>query len=121
MKSTPYWKRSERWLAFFLTLLGVCSFLAMVPVTPELAPTAQAESESFTESQGFFDQLREGSRAPRILGHWTSLAPPMLAMLIALYFRSMVFALLSAFVAGAFLSYGLNPLVVLSLAFHDFL
>ena len=93
----------------------------MVPVTPELAPTAQAESESFTESQGFFDQLREGSRAPRILGHWTSLAPPMLAMLIALYFRSMVFALLSAFVAGAFLSYGLNPLVVLSLAFHDFL
>ena len=121
MKSTPYWKRSERWLAFFLTMLGVCSFLAMVPVTPELATPVRSESDFFTESQGFFDQVREGSRAPRILGHWTSLVPPMLALLIALYFRSMVFALLSAFVAGAFLSYGLNPLIVLSLAFHDFL
>lgn len=121
MKSTPYWKRSERWLAFFLTLLGVCSFLAMVPVTPELAPQLEPENESLVESPGFFDQLREGSRAPRVLGHWTSLAPPMLALLVALYFRSMVFALLSAFVAGAFLSFGLNPLVVLTLAFHDFI
>lgn len=121
MKTIPYWKRSERWLAFFLTLLGVCSFLAMVPVTPELAPQLDSENESLGESPGFFDQLREGSKVPRILGHWTSLAPPMLALLVALYFRSMVFALLSAFVAGAFLSFGLNPLVVLTLAFHDFI
>ena len=121
MKPTPYWKRSERWLAFFLTLLGVCSFLAMVPVTPDLAPQEEIEEESFTESRGFFDQLREGSRAPRVLGHWTSLAPPMLALLIALYFRSMVFALLTAFVAGGFFSFGLNPLLGLSLALHDFI
>ncbi len=93
----------------------------MVPVTPELAPQLDSENESLRESPGFFDQLREGSRAPRILGHWTSLAPPMLALLVALYFRSIVFALLSAFVAGAFLSFGLNPLVVLTLAFYDFI
>ena len=53
-----YWKRPERWLAFFLTFLAVCSFLAMVPVTPELSPdvglaTTGSESElSFIEGGG---------------------------------------------------------------------
>ena len=42
-------------------------------------------------------------------------------MLVALFFRSMVIALLSAFFAGAFLSFGLNPLIVITLAIHDFI
>lgn len=123
MIAKAYWKRPERWLAFFLTMLGVCSFLAMVPVTPELSP--ETDSETILGAAGrepsFIDQLRDGSTAPRVLGHWTSLAPPILAVLVALYFRSMVFALLSAFFAGAFLSFGLNPLVVATLALHDFI
>ncbi len=122
MEEIAYWKRPERWLAFFLTLLGVCSFLAMVPVTPELAPDLE---EGIVRSTGggesFVDRLRGGSTAPRLLGHWTSLAPPMLAVLVALFFRSMVFALLTAFIAGSFLSFGLNPLVVALLALHDFI
>lgn len=121
MNPKAYWKRPERWLAFFLTLLAVCSFLAMVPVTPELSPDSRLESGGKESDQGFIDQLRGGATAPRVLGHWTSLAPPMLAVLVALYFRSMVFALLSAFFAGAFLSFGLNPLVVVTLAAHDFI
>jgi len=121
MNAQAYWKRPERWLAFFLTLLAVCSFLAMVPVTPELSPIGEVEDLGAENEASFIDQLRGGATAPRVLGHWTSLAPPMLAVLIALYFRSMVFALLAAFFAGAFLSFGLNPLVVITLAMHDFI
>ncbi len=121
MDAIPYWKRSERWLAFFMTLLAACSFLAMVPVEPGLADAAESASTTADDALSFIDRLREGTEGPQTLGHWTSLAPPMLAVLVALFFRSMVFALSSAFVAGAFLSFGLNPLVVATLAFHDFL
>jgi len=116
MDTTPYWKRPERWLAFFLTLLATCSFLAMVPVEPLI----KAEVVEEAQAPGFVDSLRVGSEAPEVVGHWTSLAPPLLAILVALFFRSMVFALTSAFVAGAFLSFGLNPLIVATLAFHDY-
>jgi len=121
MNPKAHWKRPERWLAFFLTLLAVCSFLAMVPVTPELSPGDGLEATGSESELSFIDQLRGGSTAPRVLGHWTSLAPPLLAVLVALFFRSMVFALLSAFFAGAFLSFGLNPLIVITLAMHDFI
>ena len=121
MNPKAYWKRPERWLAFFLTLLAVCSFLAMVPVTPELSPDVGFETTGSESELSFIDQLRGGSTAPRVLGHWTSLSPPLLAVLVALFFRSMVFALLSAFFAGAFLSFGLNPLIVITLAMHDFI
>ena len=121
MNPKAYWKRPERWLAFFLTFLGVCSFLAMVPVTPELSPDVGLATTGSESELSFIDQLRGGSTAPRVLGHWTSLSPPLLAVLIALFFRSMVIALLSAFFAGAFLSFGLNPLIVITLAIHDFI
>lgn len=116
MEANPHWKQPERWLAFFLTMLATCSFLAMVPVEPGL----KADPAEAASTEGFIDSLREGGEAPRVVGHWTSLAPPLLAVLVALFFRSMVFALLSAFVAGSFLSFGLNPLVVATLAFHDY-
>ncbi|MGY8694087.1 MAG: hypothetical protein ACKVGW_07805, partial [Verrucomicrobiia bacterium] len=118
MEPIPHWKRPERWLAFFMTLLATCSFLAMVPVDPQLK--SEAGVVAIGEAGSFIDQLREGAAAPTVIGHWTSLAPPMLAVLVALFFRSMIFALLSAFVAGSFLSFGLNPLVVATLAFHDY-
>ena len=118
MEPIPHWKRPERWLAFFMTLLATCSFLAMVPVDPQLK--SEAGVVVIGEAGSFIDQLREGAAAPTVIGHWTSLAPPMLAVMVALFFRSMIFALLSAFVAGSFLSFGLNPLVVATLAFHDY-
>jgi len=118
MEPIPHWKRPERWLAFFMTLLATCSFLAMVPVDPQLK--SEAGVVAIGEAGSFIDQLREGAAAPTVIGHWTSLAPPMLAVLVALFFRSMIFALLSAFVAGSFLSFGLNPVVVATLAFHDY-
>ena len=121
MNPKAYWKRPERWLAFFLTFLAVCSFLAMVPVTPELSPDVGLATTGSESELSFIDQLRGGSTAPRVLGHWTSLSPPLLAVLVALFFRSMVIALLSAFFAGAFLSFGLNPLIVITLAIHDFI
>ena len=121
MNPKAYWKRPERWLAFFLTFLAVCSFLAMVPVTPELSPDVGLETTGSESELSFIDQLRGGSTAPRVLGHWTSLSPPLLAVLVTLFFRSMVIALLSAFFAGAFLSFGLNPLIVITLAIHDFI
>lgn len=121
MDAIPHWKRPERWLAFFMTLLATCSFLAMVPVDPQLKSELDAgDSIESRETGDFVDQLREGAAAPSVIGHWTSLAPPMLAILVALFFRSMVFALLSAFVAGSFLSFGLNPVMVAILAFHDY-
>ena len=121
MNPKAYWKRPERWLAFFLTFLAVCSFLAMVPVTPELSPDVGLATTGSESELSFIDQLRGGSTAPRVLGHWTSLSPPLLAVLVTLFFRSMVIALLSAFFAGAFLSFGLNPLIVIMLAIHDFI
>jgi len=54
-------------------------------------------------------------------GHWASLLPPLLAILVALHFRSLVAALLSAFLLGAFLSFGFNPFVALPMAVNQFL
>jgi len=72
----------------------------MVPVDPQLK--SEAGVVVIGEAGSFIDQLREGAAAPTVIGHWTSLAPPILAVMVALFFRSMIFALLSAFVAGSF-------------------
>jgi len=60
MNPKAHWKRPERWLAFFLTLLAVCSFLAMVPVTPELSPGDGLEATGSESELSFIDQLRGG-------------------------------------------------------------
>ena len=118
MKETPTWLRPKRWLAFFLTLLGVCSFLAIVPITQDAEPV---EGIQEVASGGFIDFLREGARQVQVRGHWTSLLPPLLAVMIAAFFRTMVGALVSAFTVGSFLSYGLNPLATAVLGVNDFL
>lgn len=122
MKETPTWLRPKRWLAFFLTLLGVCSFLAIVPVSHESVEAAAAVQDVASESNSsFIDYLREGAREVQVTGHWTSLLPPLLAIMIAAFFRTMVGALVSAFAVGSFLSYGLNPLATAVLGVNDFL
>lgn len=118
MKETPTWLRPKRWLAFFLTLLSVCSFLAIVPISQEVQPV---EGIDEVASGGFMDFLREGARQVQVRGHWTSLLPPLLAVMIAAFFRTMVGALISAFAVGSFLSYGLNPLATAVLGVNDFL
>ncbi len=122
MKETPTWLRPKRWLAFFLTLLGVCSFLAIVPVSHETVEAASSVKTAVAESNSsFIDYLREGAREVQVTGHWTSLLPPLLAIMIAAFFRTMVGALVSAFAVGSFLSYGLNPLATAVLGVNDFL
>ncbi len=122
MESLPYWKRPERWLAFFLTFLGVCSLLAILPV-PEVVPPEDVDSvEATIEAPvSFLDSLREEAIGVQAKGHWTSLLPPILAVMVASFFRSMVFALLTAFVAGGFLSFGLNPISTAILSVNDFI
>ncbi len=118
----PPWKRPERWLAFVLTFLCVCSFLAIVPVADIATP---AEDGLAGAQRGgalqFIDYLREGASEVQVVGHWTSLLPPLVAVMVAAFFRSMVGALLSAFVVGSCLSYGLNPLATAVLGANDFL
>lgn len=123
MKEDPTWLRPKRWLAFFLTLLGVCSFLAIVPISPQdAAPISEVgEIAVGAEETTSIDYLREGARDVQVRGHWTSLLPPLIAVMIAAFFRSMVAALVSAFVIGSFLSFGLNPLATAVLGVHDFL
>ncbi|MDQ8186331.1 Na+/H+ antiporter NhaC family protein [Pelagicoccus sp. SDUM812002] len=121
MNETPTWLRPKRWLAFFLTLLGVCSFLAIVPVSHESASLAAASLDDAQSNSSFIDYLREGAREVQVSGHWTSLLPPLLAVMIAAFFRTMVGALVSAFAVGSFLSYGLNPLATAVLGVTDFL
>ncbi|MBK1875720.1 Na+/H+ antiporter NhaC family protein [Pelagicoccus mobilis] len=122
MKETPTWLRPKRWLAFFLTLLGVCSFLAIVPISQEGETVMGLQSVTVgDEDASFIDYLREGARQVQVRGHWTSLLPPLLAVMIAAFFRTMVGALVSAFVVGSFLAYGLNPLATAVLGVNDFL
>lgn len=126
METLPYWKRPERWLAFFLTFLGVCSFLAIIQVKPTHPEILDAVASApipnvAVDSDSFIDNLRAGAVADQMHGHWTSLLSPLLAVIIAAYFRSMIAALLAAFFTGALLSYGSNPITTTFLAFHDFI
>lgn len=45
----------------------------------------------------------------RPVGHWSSLLPPLIAIITAITFRSLVVALSAAFVLGAILTFGLSP------------
>ena len=123
MRSLPPWKRPERWLAFVLTFLGVCAFLAIVPVSREI-PEAVAEvelSQNETGELSFVDYLRQESSLESVSGHWTSLLPPLIAIMVAVFFRTMVGALVTAFLAGSFLSFGLNPIATGVLGVTDYL
>ncbi|MDQ8202296.1 Na+/H+ antiporter NhaC family protein [Pelagicoccus sp. SDUM812003] len=122
MKPLPPWQRPERWLAFVLTFLGVCSFLAIVPVSHETRLLEEAAGAALSSQEvSFMDTLREGARELRVNGHWTSLLPPLIAVMVAAFFRTLVGALVTAWVAGSLLAYGLNPLATAVLGTNDFL
>ena len=53
-------------------------------------------------------------------GQWYSVLPPVVAVAGALFFRNLVVALTAAFLTGAFLTYGLNPIVFLPKAISTF-
>ena len=79
------WKRPARWIVCVGSLIGICLFLAVLP-TGVLA-------ESVEDGQG----------------HWSSLLPPLVAVVVAISFRTLVGALSCAFLTGAVLYYGWNP------------
>jgi Na+/H+ antiporter NhaC len=94
--SIPLWRRPRRLITFVLTLVSVCYLLSVIP---------PAESSVVTEKS---------------TGVWTSVLPPIIAILIALFFRSLVAALSSAFLVGSFLAFGPEPWVALPQAAEQF-
>lgn len=76
-----YWRQPSRWITLCLTCLGVCLLLANLPTDAGIVP--------------------EGKE----VGHWTSLLPPLMAVTVALFFHSLVWALSAAFVLGCGLAF----------------
>jgi len=77
----PPWRQPRRWLAFAGVVLLVCLVFARLPTS------------------------RPAALADRPIGHWTAILPPILAVVIALVFRTLVWALTGAFVLGALLAF----------------
>ena len=96
-KNVKLWTSKVRWVSCILSLIGICLILSLLP-TGELTKTA-APSQ----------------------GHWTSMLPPLLAVVVAISFRSLVAALSTAFLSGSILYYGWNPLVFIPLSLQNFL
>lgn len=84
----PLWFQPKRWIIFFTALTAACVVLAL---GPEGAPDSP-------EAAG---------------GRWTSILPPVIAVLLALCFRNFVVALSAAVLCGAVLAYGPKPWVFL--------
>ncbi len=57
----------------------------------------------------------------RPVGHWNALLPPILAVTVAVIFRTLVWALLSAFTLGSILTFGINPIDFVPGAAVDFM
>lgn len=91
------WRSPQRWAAAIGSLALICILLAILPTGP----------------------LAEGIDPGQ--GHWSALLPPLVAVVLAICFRSLVAALSMAFVTGALLHYGLNPLVFVPGALQNFL
>ncbi len=77
----PHWKNPRRWLVFAGLLAIVCIVFALLPTT------------------------RPESLGDRVVGHWSSVLPPVVAVLVALCFHTLVGALIAGFVAGCLLTY----------------
>ncbi|MEM1221509.1 MAG: Na+/H+ antiporter NhaC family protein [Verrucomicrobiota bacterium] len=92
-----FWKMPRRWMACLGALAVVCLILSLLPTGP------------------LSDEAKDGQ------GHWSSLLPPLVAVIVAISFRSLVAALSSAFLTGAVLYYGLNPLIFIPKSINEFL
>ena len=91
------WKQPRRWMACLLSFALVSLVLAVVPT----------------------GALPEGVEPG--LGQWTSVLPPLVAVILAICFRSLIAALSLAFLTGAILYFGANPIVFIPAAVKDFL
>jgi Na+/H+ antiporter NhaC len=78
-------------------MAGACLVLSLLPTSGE------------TEING------------RPVGHWTAVLPPILAITVAVTFRTLVWALLSAFTLGSVLTFGINPVDFIPGAAVDFM
>ncbi len=96
-ENVKLWTSKVRWVSCILSLIGICLILSLLP-TGELTKTAAPGQ-----------------------GHWTSMLPPLIAVAVAISFRSLVAALSTAFLSGSILYYGLNPLVFIPLSLQNFL
>ncbi|MFC1453481.1 hypothetical protein ACFLSJ_09085, partial [Verrucomicrobiota bacterium] len=90
------WRQPSRWFLF----LGSC---AAVCVVFSLLPTSRPEA-----------------LGDRVVGHWTSVLPPFLAVITAICFRTLVWALLAAFVLGSFLAYWPQLLLAVPMGIKSF-
>ncbi|MCA9524205.1 MAG: Na+/H+ antiporter NhaC family protein [Myxococcales bacterium] len=64
---------------------------------------------------------RETLKTTISLPSWTSLVPPLVAILLAIFFRHVLFALFAAIWAGAMIHFSLNPFVALYHTGRDYL
>ncbi len=93
----PLWKRPKRWVSFGGVYLAVCLFFWLLPTDSAVVPE------------------------DRTVGHWTSILPPIFAVIVALHFRTLVWALSSAFVLGTFLAHAPDYLSALPLGIKNFI
>ncbi len=96
-ESEPYWRNLKHWVYFALSGIITCAVFANLPTN---APE---------------------SLDGKFIGHWTSILPPLLAVSVAIFFRTLVWALTSAFLLGAFLAFGPSPWVAISSAVNQFI
>ena len=96
-ESEPYWRKLKHWVYFALSGIIICGVFANLSTNvPE-------------------------SLEDKFVGHWTSILPPLLAVNVAIFFRTLVWALTSAFLLGAFLAFGPLPWVAIPSAVDQFI
>jgi Na+/H+ antiporter NhaC len=96
-ESEPYWRKLKHWVYFALSGIIICGVFANLPTNSP------------------------ASLEDKIVGHWTSILPPLLAVSVAIFFRTLVWALTSAFLIGAFLAFGPLPWVAIPSAVDQFI
>ena len=91
------WVSKPRWVFCLASLGFICVLLSILPTGP----------------------LSEDAEVGQ--GHWSSMLPPLVAVVVAVSFRSLVAALSFAFITGAILYYGWNPIIFIPNALRNFL
>ena len=90
----------RRWMGFITTAVAASALFASIPVEQNMAVG---------------------------VGHWTSLLPPLIAVLMAIFFRKLLLALSSAVMLGAFLAFWPTkitigaPIIVVAKGFDSFI
>ena len=91
------WVSKPRWVFCLASLGFICALLSILPTSP----------------------LTEDAEVGQ--GHWSSMLPPLVTVVVAISFRSLVAALSCAFITGAILYFGWNPITFIPNALKNFL